>query len=64
MIIIVFIILAAQGGKVGPVGTFFISVLLIVLFGGSLFFTSVPRNAIIDLVDLSNDPNAPTNTFK
>ena len=45
-------------------GTFFISVLLIILFGGSLFFTSVPRNAIVDLVDLSDDPNAPTNSFK
>lgn len=56
--------LSAQGGKVGPVGTFFISMLLIFLFGGSLFFTSVPRNAIINLVDLSDDPNAPTNTFK
>jgi hypothetical protein len=31
----------SQGGKVGPVGTFFISVLLVFLFGASLFFTSV-----------------------
>eukprot|EP00227_Mantoniella_beaufortii_P021496 CAMPEP_0197588642 /NCGR_PEP_ID=MMETSP1326-20131121/9849_1 /TAXON_ID=1155430 /ORGANISM="Genus nov. species nov., Strain RCC2288" /LENGTH=167 /DNA_ID=CAMNT_0043153489 /DNA_START=204 /DNA_END=707 /DNA_ORIENTATION=+ len=54
----------AEGGKVGPVGTFFISVLLIVLFGGSIFFTSVPRGAIQGLVDLSDDPNAPTNVFK
>lgn len=54
----------AEGGKVGPVGTFFISLLLFVLFGASLFFTSVPRNAIVDLVDLSDDPNAPTNTFR
>ena len=54
----------AEGGKVGPVGTFFISVLLVVLFGGSFFFTSVPRNAIKGLVDLSDDPNAPTDVFK
>lgn len=54
----------AEGGKVGPVGTFFISVLLIVLFGASFFFTSVPRNAIEGFVDLSDDPNAPTNVFK
>ena len=53
----------AEGGKVGPVGTFFISVLLIVLFGASFFFTSVPRNAIEGLVDLSDDPNAPTQRF-
>ena len=54
----------AEGGKVGPVGTFFISVLLIVLFGASFFFTSVPRNAIEGLVDLSDDPNAPTQRFR
>ena len=47
----------------GQVGTFFISVLLIVLFGASFFFTSVPRNAIEGLVDLSDDPNAPTQRF-
>ena len=50
----------AEGGKVGPVGTFLITVLLVFLFGASFFFTSVPRNAIEGLVDLSDDPNAPT----
>ena len=54
----------AEGGKVGPVGTFFISLLLIVLFGASFFFTSVPRDAIKGMVDLSDDPNAPTDVFK
>mmetsp|Transcript_20970 Transcript_20970/g.33945 ORF Transcript_20970/g.33945 Transcript_20970/m.33945 type:complete len:162 (+) Transcript_20970:176-661(+) len=54
----------AEGGKVGPVGTFFISLLLIVLLGASVFFTSVPRNAIVNFVDLSDDPNAPTQRFK
>jgi len=53
----------AEGGKVGPVGTFFITVLLVFLFGASFFFTSVPRNAIEGLVDLSDDPNAPTQRF-
>lgn len=53
----------AEGGKVGPVGTFLISVLLVFLFGASFFFTSVPRNAIEGLVDLSDDPNAPTQRF-
>ena len=31
---------------------------------GSFFFPSVPRNAIKGLVDLSDDPNAPTDVFK
>ena len=53
----------AEGGKVGPVGTFLITVLLVFLFGASFFFTSVPRNAIEGLVDLSDDPNAPTQRF-
>jgi|Transcript_4423 hypothetical protein len=53
----------AEGGKVGPVGTFFITVLLVFLFGASFFFTSVPRNAIEGFVDLSDDPNAPTQRF-
>ena len=47
----------------GPVGTFLITVLLVFLFGASFFFTSVPRNAIEGLVDLSDDPNAPTQRF-
>ena len=54
----------AEGGKVGPVGTFFISILLIFLFGASFFFTSVPRNAIEGFVDLADDPDAPTNVFR
>lgn len=54
----------AEGGKVGPVGTFFISLLLIFLFGASFFFTSVPRNAIEGFVDLADDPDAPTNVFR
>ena len=41
----------------GPVGTFFISILLIFLFGASFFFTSVPRNAIEGFVDLADDPD-------
>ena len=53
----------AEGGKVGPVGTFFITVLLVFLFGASFFFTSIPRNAIEGFVDLSDDPNAPTQRF-
>ena len=57
------ILLTAEGGKVGPVGTFLITVLLVFLFGASFFFTSVPRNAIEGLVDLSDDPNAPTQRF-
>ncbi len=45
-------------------GTFFITVLLVFLFGASFFFTSVPRNALEGFVDLSDDPNAPTQRFK
>jgi len=56
----------AEGGKVGPVGTAAISLLLFVLFGGSLFFTSVPRGAVEDMAKLAleNDPDAPTNVLK
>ena len=55
----------AEGGKVGPVGTFFISALLIALFGGSFFFTSVPRGSVEELAarQLADDPNAPTQSF-
>jgi hypothetical protein len=55
----------AEGGKVGPVGTAAISLLLIGLFGGSFFFTSVPRESVMELAarDLANDPDAPTQTF-
>jgi len=56
----------AEGGKVGPLGTFGISVLLIFLFGGSLFFTSVPRSSVEQMAReaLVNDPDAPTNVLK
>ena len=55
----------AEGGKVGPVGTFFIAALLIALFGGSFFFTSVPRGSVEELAarQLADDPNAPTQSF-
>ena len=55
----------AEGGKVGPVGTFLISALLIALFGGSFFFTSVPRGTVEELAarQLADDPNAPTQSF-
>ena len=53
----------AEGGKVGPLGTLAISSLLILLFGGSLFFTTVPRGMVEDMAarELADDPNAPTN---
>lgn len=53
----------AEGGKVGPVGTAVISLVLFVLFGGSFFFTSVPRGAVEEMARaaLADDPNAPTN---
>lgn len=53
----------AEGGKVGPLGTLAISSLLIALFGGSLFFTTVPRGMVEDMAarELADDPNAPTN---
>jgi hypothetical protein len=56
----------AEGGKVGPLGTAAISALLFVLFGGSFFFTSVPRNAVLELAarELADDPNAPTQSFR
>ncbi|CAL6402020.1 unnamed protein product [Bathycoccus prasinos] len=56
----------AEGGKVGPLGTAGISLLLFVLFGGSLFFTSVPRGAVEDMAKmaLENDPDAPTNVLR
>ena len=56
----------AEGGKVGPLGTAGISVLLFVLFGGSLFFTSVPRGAVEDVAKmaLENDPDAPVNVLR
>ena len=56
----------AEGGKVGPVGTVAISTLLVALFGGSFFFTSVPRDAVTEMAarDLADDPNAPTQSFK
>ena len=56
----------AEGGKVGPVGTAAISLLLFALFGGSFFFTSVPRDAVMEMAarDLADDPNAPTQSFK
>ena len=56
----------AEGGKVGPVGTVAISALLVALFGGSFFFTSVPRDAVTEMAarDLADDPNAPTQSFK
>ena len=55
----------AEGGKVGPVGTAAISLLLVALFGGSFFFTSVPRESVMEMAarDLANDPDAPTQTF-
>jgi len=56
----------AEGGKVGPVGTVAISTLLVALFGGSFFFTSVPRDVVTEMAarDLADDPNAPTQSFK
>jgi len=56
----------AEGGNVGPLGTAGISLLLFVLFGGSLFFTSVPRGAVEDMAKmaLENDPDAPTNVLR
>mmetsp|Transcript_1477 Transcript_1477/g.4584 ORF Transcript_1477/g.4584 Transcript_1477/m.4584 type:complete len:147 (+) Transcript_1477:147-587(+) len=56
----------AEGGKVGPLGTAAISALLFVLFGGSFFFTSVPRDAVLELAarELADDPNAPTQSFR
>ena len=56
----------AEGGKVGPLGTAAISALLFVLFGGSFFFTSVPRNAVLEPAarELADDPNAPTQSFR
>ena len=56
----------AEGGKVGPVGTVAISTLLVALFGGSYFFTSVPRDVVTEMAarDLADDPNAPTQSFK
>ena len=56
----------AEGGKVGPVGTVAISTLLVALFGGSFFFTSVPRDAVTEMAarELADDPNAPTQSFK
>ena len=46
-------------------GTFFISALLIALFGGSFFFTSVPRGSVEELAarHVADDPNAPTQSF-
>ena len=47
----------------GLIPTLLIVAVLVFLFGASFFFTSVPRNAIEGLVDLSDDPNAPTQRF-
>ena len=56
----------AEGGKVGPLGTAGISLLLFVLIGGSLFFTSVRRGAVEDVAKMApeNDPDAPVNVLR
>ena len=54
-------------GALAAIGVGFGSIYADARFGAALasfFFTSVPRDAIKGMVDLSDDPNAPTDVFK